>query len=75
MQAASPGPAPPAGGRPHPARKRWLLDTSAWSPAPGELDWLCGLLPPEDAAAVGAYRREEDRKRSAAGRRGGWGAY
>ncbi|KAI8470031.1 MAG: 4'-phosphopantetheinyl transferase [Monoraphidium minutum] len=54
--------------RPHPARRRWLVDASAWHPAEGEVAWLAGLLPPEDAAAVAAFRFEDDRKRAVVSR-------
>lgn len=57
--------APPlAPAAPHPAAKRWLLDVSAWTPAPGELEWLAAQLPAEDAAAVMAYRQDADRRRA-----------
>ena len=52
------------------ARLRWLVDTAAWKPASGEVEWLAAQLPQEDAAACLAFRFEDDRKRAVVSRSG-----
>jgi hypothetical protein len=51
------------------ARRRWLVNAGAWAPPAGELERLAhAALPAADAAAVLAYRNEDDRKRTLIGR-------
>ena len=45
-------------------RLRWAVDVARWSPSEQEFDFLCRLLPGEDAADCKKFKFLEDRKRA-----------
>ena len=47
-----------------PGRLRWAVDVTRWIPTDVEFDFLCRLLPDQDAEEVKRFRFPEDRRRA-----------
>lgn len=45
-------------------RLRWAVDVAQWSPSQSEFDFLCSLLPDEDASECRKFKFLEDQKRA-----------
>lgn len=45
-------------------RLRFAVDVSRWDPSPAEFDFLCALLPEEDATDCRRFRFSDDQKRA-----------
>lgn len=45
-------------------RLRWAVEISRWQPSDREFDFLCSILPPEDATECRKFKFLDDRKRA-----------